>query len=416
MQTVIAMPFVLDGGRGETVIEAQGVLHRVNFEIDPIRREPRIDHKTAPSDLKIGSRIALRWPHRASHLLRRAEASFLQLVSRYGWFNPHAELSSTWDGVVAYQASATDPSWPKWGPADPISAYWFVPGQLENLIAAQVARDQDLGQSRSVREFVATFRGLSGTAKQREVLGETGLARQPLAGIFADGSVDRAAIGELFDAMRRHSRPVKPADLGIVGADHFKRYLHGASCTADSLRYHKVLGLAGNLPFVVEAAFGSQAPGSRGERGLITGVNWSPALRNPFRFVVEGGQSSASKICWPNNASDGPMDLGPSSPFTSPSRRRPTSTAVSLRSHFRENVQQPSLMSCGALPGSGVRLARPRNAMHGAHGVLRSSWQKATRRLPASKRSARGAPPLALASSTKRLPRRRYNQACQSAR
>jgi hypothetical protein len=80
---------------------------------------------------------------------------------------------------------------------------------LQHLVAAQISRDQDRGQSRSVRELVGTFRGLSGTSKQRRVLDETGLSRQPLAAFFADGKVDQARIANLFDAMRRNSRPVR---------------------------------------------------------------------------------------------------------------------------------------------------------------------------------------------------------------
>jgi DNA topoisomerase VI subunit B len=288
LQTVVAMPFVLDGTRGETVIEARGVAHRLIFEVDPIRRVPRIEHKTAVSDVRIGSRVTVRLPPKASHLLHVAEHGFLQLVRNFGWFNPHVALSATWNDVVVYRASATDPNWPKWGPADPISAHWFTPGRLETLIAAQVARDQDIGRSRSVREFIGgTFRGLAGTAKQREVLGETGLSRQTLAAFFADGKIDRTAITLLLAAMQRHSRPVKPADLGIIGADHFKRYLAGAeNCLSESLRYHRILGKSGNFPFVLETAFGARPSGS--SRSIIAGVNWSPALGNPFRYV--GGQ------------------------------------------------------------------------------------------------------------------------------
>ena len=42
LKTIVAMPFVLDGALGETVIEAMGVAHRIRFTVDPIRQEPRI--------------------------------------------------------------------------------------------------------------------------------------------------------------------------------------------------------------------------------------------------------------------------------------------------------------------------------------------------------------------------------------
>src|SRR5207253_2967142 len=42
MKTLLAMPFALDGQCSETVIESQGVAHRITFSIDPIRQEPRL--------------------------------------------------------------------------------------------------------------------------------------------------------------------------------------------------------------------------------------------------------------------------------------------------------------------------------------------------------------------------------------
>ena len=42
LKCIIAMPFALDGDRGTTVIEARGLAHRITFEMDPVRRVPRI--------------------------------------------------------------------------------------------------------------------------------------------------------------------------------------------------------------------------------------------------------------------------------------------------------------------------------------------------------------------------------------
>jgi hypothetical protein len=327
IQTVMAMPLVLDGTRGQTLIETCGVAHRISFEVDPIRREPRISRETATSDVRIGTRITVLWPDKGMPLLHRAKDQFLQLLSEYGWLNPHVGLTCSWDGEVLADAPQTDPSWRKWGPSDPISTHWFSAGRLENLIAAQVALDQDLGRSRLVREFIGTFRGLAGTAKTREVLGETGLSRQPLAAFFANGKVDKLAIAQLLDAMQRHSRPVKPADLGIIGKDHFGRCLAAEGCTSKSLRYHKITGLTGeHLPFVLEAAFGAQ-PGSN-SRCFITGINWSPSLYNPFRryFRVdnasrEGGQQGAPRPTTPADAAIGAAERGSSD--TDPERPQP---------------------------------------------------------------------------------------------
>jgi hypothetical protein len=58
----------------------------------------------------------------------------------------------------------------KWGPSDPTSAHWYDLSRFERYIAAHVARDQDLGRERTVREFIAELRGFAGTGKQKLVL------------------------------------------------------------------------------------------------------------------------------------------------------------------------------------------------------------------------------------------------------
>ena len=42
LQTILAMPFALDGATGRTVIEAHGVAHTIDFTIDHVHRVPRV--------------------------------------------------------------------------------------------------------------------------------------------------------------------------------------------------------------------------------------------------------------------------------------------------------------------------------------------------------------------------------------
>jgi hypothetical protein len=73
-------------------------------------------------------------------------------------------------------------------------------------MAAHISRDQHLGRNRTVREFIAEFRGLTGTAKQKAVL--------------------------------------------------------------ETVKYQRVLGMDEDVPYVVEAAFGlSPAVSSLGSTG-----------------------------------------------------------------------------------------------------------------------------------------------------
>ena len=80
LKTILAMPFALDGERGETLIESQGVAHRIIFTIDPIHREQRIEHELSQSEVKTGARVTVRWPNSASSILDEARTVFYKLA------------------------------------------------------------------------------------------------------------------------------------------------------------------------------------------------------------------------------------------------------------------------------------------------------------------------------------------------
>ena len=114
------------------------------------------------------------------------------------WLNPHLSLACKWFGSTA-KSNATDAAWPKWRPCDPTSAHWYEQKHLERLLAAYIARDEDQGRDRTVREFVGELRGFSGSAAQKRVLDATGLARAPLSTLRNDG-------GSIITASRSSSR------------------------------------------------------------------------------------------------------------------------------------------------------------------------------------------------------------------
>src|SRR6516165_4489986 len=81
LKTVIAMPYALDGNRGSTLIESQGWARELVFAMDRVRREPMIlPMPVMPSNVKNGTRITVRWPRTACHLLEGARSRFLQLA------------------------------------------------------------------------------------------------------------------------------------------------------------------------------------------------------------------------------------------------------------------------------------------------------------------------------------------------
>ena len=211
------------------------------------------------------------------------KSSFLQIAEDFVWLNPHLALTLNWFGE-ARRFEASDPKWKKWEASDPTSAHWYSREQFERLIAAYIKHDQDHGQSRTVREFVSTFRGLSGSAKQKAVLDATGLAREPLSRLISGDRLDPVLVERLRQEMQRCSKPVKAAELGVIGEVAFRRRLEAAGCEMASFEYRKELSDKCGQPAAIEAAFAWNK--SAASRRRILGVNWSAAISDPFRQVA----------------------------------------------------------------------------------------------------------------------------------
>ena len=283
LKTLIAMPYVLSGGAGgQLEISSQGVRHVITVAVDRIRQEPVLGHQQEPADVKNGSVVKIHWPELASSDGQARGGSFLQRLRSYALLNPHATFHFH-DGTTRVSEPATAPGWQKWRPSDAMSAYWYSVEQFRSLIAAYLAVEPGGGAVRFVRDFVKEFRGLSGTAKQKRILGETGLAGAPLSGLVRNGEVDSELTSKLLTAMQRESREVKPQALGIVGEQHIRQKLEASGCNAHSIRYKRVAGVddAGR-PYIVETAFGVFED-SDAERELLCGLNFSPCILNPFR-------------------------------------------------------------------------------------------------------------------------------------
>jgi DNA topoisomerase VI subunit B len=297
LKTIVAMPFALDNDVGETVvIESREAKHTIVFSTDPVRQEPRVYRTCEASNVKIGSRITVAWPVSASEILDGAWTRFLQNVRNYCCSNPHLTLTLTWDRgeeeeAVKFSIAATDPNWRKWTPSDPTSPHWYDEGRLGRLMAAYVAHaeDNELPQ-RTLREFVSEFRGLSGSLKARDICEAVGGTRQTLAGFFGDGNRDR--ISALAAAMREASRPIKPRDLGLVGHDHILANFEGFGVGRGSFKYKCGDVVVDGVPYLVEVAFG-YISGSTRLRRIVTGINWSPAIDDPFRQLSEWKSLSA---------------------------------------------------------------------------------------------------------------------------
>jgi DNA topoisomerase VI subunit B len=297
LKTIVAMAFALDGTRGETVIESQGTRHEVAFKVDHVRNEPKVDRVCSGSDVKIGTRVTVRWPVCACSKLGEAKPHFLQMAEDFGWLNPHLSISATWNGGCCVDLAASNPSWKKWQPHYPTSPHWYDVARLGRLMGAYIARDQDRGREpRTVREFISEFRGLSASAKQKLVLEEVGASRLSLPEFF--GAVDQVnteAIAKLLEAMQRQSKAVKPQDLGIIGKEHLASRFETAGADLRAFRYKHNCGDTDGIPDLIETAFG-YCPEGPPVRRIITGVNWSPAIGNPFRSLGTYGESLDSVL------------------------------------------------------------------------------------------------------------------------
>ena len=289
LQTIIAMPFVLDGRSGCIRVMSRGVRHKITFTVDAIRQEPVVDHQQVTDQfVKNGTVIAIRWPFSSGPILRDAKARFLQFALDYTGLNPHLSLTVDWFGERG-EFEATDTEWPKWRPNDPTCPHWYQRQHLERLIAGYITHDADQGRDRTVRELIREFRGLTGSGKQKAVLDATGLARTSLSQLRAGNGLDRDLVCQLLHAMKKHSKPVKPRALGVIGKDHLQRHFEDLDCELDSFEYRKIEGITDGVPWVIEAAFAWCADNV--DRTLITGINWSPGIINPFREIGRFGMS-----------------------------------------------------------------------------------------------------------------------------
>ena len=327
LKTILAMGYVIDRGLGRdaeaagvTIIEARGVKHRIEFRVDHVNNQPKIVHTTSSSPIKTGTRFTVHWPPEAEMLkpfrdrpLTASEQSlgpyptpslrFRELVEAYVWFNPHLSLRGVFFGREFVNVTATRPDWEKWRPRNPTSAHWYDEARLQRYLAAHVSRDRDLGQSRTVREFVAEFRGLARTAVQRRVLAEVGCSHQSLASFFGVDKVNQAGVAKLLAAMKTHSKPVNPVRLGVIGAEHFKARFLAAGGNADTFKYEVRKGTSDEgIPYLVEFAFGLHQAGLvrpgvvEVRRKIVTGANFSAAIGNPFRRFGSTGEGLDSML------------------------------------------------------------------------------------------------------------------------
>src|SRR5262249_1083570 len=117
----------------------------------------------------------------------------------------------------------------------------------------------------------------------------TGLSRTNLAALANGDGLRGELCRRLLSALRAHSRPVKPADLGVIGKEHLAARLQALGCAMKTFDYRKAVGETDGIPWLIGPRFAAR-PKAKGRR-LVVGVNWSPGIVNPFRELGRFGQS-----------------------------------------------------------------------------------------------------------------------------
>jgi hypothetical protein len=288
LKTILPMGYILnESAHGESIIEARGAAHHIRFSVDHIMQAPQLQHTMKPSRVVNGTRIKIQLPkcQDGEDILDDAMHEFLRLAESYAWFNPALTLRLSWNGEQVLDIKASNPKWRKWLPTWPTSAHWYDKSRFRRYMAAHIANRESI----TVREFISEFRGMTGTAKQKLVLAETGASHVSLHNYFGVHKVNVANIA-------KHTKPVNPSDLGIIGKDHLYCMMELAGGDPATFTYNRKIGETNGMPRVIEFAFGFHRDGlsasGRVPSGkIITGVNWSPGINNPFRQLGRGGDS-----------------------------------------------------------------------------------------------------------------------------
>jgi hypothetical protein len=332
-KTLVPMPRVLAPGSGKVIVTAHGRQHEITCGADPISQRAVVNDdvteltkskKSHPPDDEIkqaltGTAVRVEWgplaedrdddfwpfaheefccPHEIGG---RAQA----LVEGFALFNKHASITLNWFGNKKVW-QATEPDWQKWRPHQPTSPHWYEQRHLERLIGAYITHEREVGADRLVSEFIAEFDGLTGSIKRTKVLTEAGLKRAKLSEFVKGDRLDSERIALLLDALKRHTRPVNPKRLGVIGEDHLRVRLLAMGVQPESFRYEirtyppakskksqpvpdKKASLP-DLPYVLESAFGYLGPKAEDDRCIYAGANWSAAIKNPFRSFGGTGE------------------------------------------------------------------------------------------------------------------------------
>jgi hypothetical protein len=274
LKVIYAAPFVSSGG-GSIEILTRGERHCIEISLDRIAQRPEVRHTKEVAVVKSGTEVKIHWRDLARLLSEPSADSYNpppkaeEIVRGYAAFNPHASF------VLNGQGYPSSGLFTKWSPRQPTSAHWYTPETLRDLIAAYIAKRREGAPERTVREFVAEFRGLSSTVKQKAVT--EGWQGKRLHDFVVAGDVDADFVQEILGRMQAASTAPPPQQLGIIGKEHLSRWMAAQGVARTSIKYQQKRGIDKGLPYVFEVAFGINED-DRATRHILCGLNWSPVI------------------------------------------------------------------------------------------------------------------------------------------
>ena len=301
LKTLLPMPRVIDEQHGKLIVQAHGKRHAITCGADPISQRASI-HDDVIELPTVGTEVRIEWSPRTNCYnsviwpfdgivvpdCPKFLGRFREMIEGFALFNPHVTIRLDWFGEQT-EMKASDPLWEKWRPHQPTSCHWYEQRHLERLIGAYITHEREAGIDRLASDFVAEFDGLTGSQKRTKVLDDADLKRVRLSEFVRGDRLDSERIANLLSAMQRHTRPVNPKRLGLIGEDHFRLRLLAMGVKPESFRYAKRLSKDGE-PWVLESAFGWLGEGSPDWRCIYVGANWSAAIKNPFRSFGTTGE------------------------------------------------------------------------------------------------------------------------------
>ena len=293
LKVIWATPYINNGKMGVVEVWVEGKHHKISVTLDRIKQEPIIEHIVEKSDfIKKGTLFKIHG-FESNIILEPKRDGFYKMppkihdvIESYSAFNPHAKFILRINNIEKVY-EPTNLKWNKWKPNNPTSPHWYELETLRDLLAAYVTEESVGGRSKTIREFISEFRGLSGISKQKKIVPEE-MKNMYLHDLIKEGDIDMTKLQQLHDDMKSNSKKPNPIVLGFLGKEHISEWMvKYAGCTEQSIKYNRKVGFdTDGLPYVVEIGFGIRKSDEDGRR-YLTGLNWTTTLGIPTDIISE---------------------------------------------------------------------------------------------------------------------------------